>query len=93
MPNLFPPTTHPRPHPRFAADTAARGGILSIISVTKPQHGTATFSSTSLIYTPSATFAGLETFRYVVSNGKGGTAVDSVNVTVMGPVCLPLVVR
>lgn len=77
----------------LANDTDANGNPLTITSVSKPQHGTATFSGGSITHTPNPTFAGMDTFSYFVSNGVGGTAVGSVTITVRGPVYVPLVRR
>lgn len=66
-------------------DSAVNGGTLTIISVSKPQFGTATTDGTTVIYTPNAGFNGTDTFSYVVSDGKGGTSTGSVTVTVNGP--------
>ena len=63
-------------------DSDANGDTLTITSVSKPQHGVASTDGSSVSYTPSSTFVGADTFSYFVSDGKGGTAVGSVTVTV-----------
>ncbi len=66
-------------------DSAANGGTLTITAVGKPQFGTTTTDGKTVTYTPNATFVGNDSFSYFVSDGKGGTAASSVNMTVNGP--------
>jgi hypothetical protein len=66
-------------------DSAANGGKLTIISVGKPQFGTATTDGKTVTYTPNANFTGTDTFSYVISDGKGGTSTGSVAITVNAP--------
>ena len=47
----------------------------------------------TVTYTPNAGFGGVDTFSYVVGNGKGSTAVGSISVQVIGPLFLPMVKR
>ena len=74
-------------------DSATNGGTLTITSVSSPLHGTASTNGSTVTYTPSSNFAGVEVFNYFVSDGKGGTAVGSISVRVTGPVFLPLAKR
>lgn len=74
-------------------DTGPTGDTLTIISVSVPQHGSASISGNAIVYTPAAGFAGVDRFSYAVSNGKGSTAVGSVSVRVIGPMFLPLIQR
>ncbi|REJ70672.1 MAG: peptidylprolyl isomerase, partial [Planctomycetota bacterium] len=58
---------------------------LTIIAVDPPSAGgTATIApgGTSIAYTPAASFAGLETIRYTVDDGRGGQARGQVTVVV-----------
>ena len=66
-------------------DSAVNGGTLTILSVSKPQFGTATTDGKTVTYTPNAGFSGTDTFSYVVSDGKGGISTGFVTVTVNGP--------
>ena len=66
-------------------DSAVNGGTLTIISVSKPQFGTATTDGKTVTYTPNAGFVGTDTFSYVISDGKGGTTTGSVSITVNEP--------
>jgi hypothetical protein len=69
----------------LANDSDADGDALTITSVSKPQFGAATTNGQTVTYTPNANFIGNDTFSYVVSDGKGGTATGSVSITVNGP--------
>ncbi|MFI5932568.1 Ig-like domain-containing protein [Actinoplanes sp. NPDC051494] len=63
-------------------DTDANGDTLSVTAVTQPASGTVTFTATSVTYVPTASFAGVATFGYTVSDGRGGTATGQIRVTV-----------
>lgn len=65
-------------------DTDANGDALTVLSVSKPQFGTATTDGQHVTYTPNATFVGEDHFTYLVSDGKGAQAAGSVTVTVNG---------
>ena len=47
----------------------------------------------TVTYTPNAGFGGVDTFSYVVGNGKSSTAVGSISVQVIGSLFLPMVKR
>ena len=66
----------------LANDRAADGGTLTVLSVGKPQFGTATTDGRTVTYTPNADFTGVDSFGYVVGDGKGGEAAGFVTVTV-----------
>lgn len=69
----------------LANDTDADGDTLSINSLGIPDSGgsvIAANNSTEVEYTPSADFAGTETFTYIVSDGNGGTESATVSVVV-----------
>jgi len=74
-------------------DAGPSGDTLSIASVSLPQNGTASISGAGIIYTPNSTFSGVDTFSYVLSNGKGDSATGSVNVRVIEPIWLPALER
>ncbi len=63
-------------------DTDADKDSLSIDSVTSPSNGTAQISSGEIEYTPTGDYNGSDAFTYTVSDGNGGTATGTVNVTV-----------
>ena len=69
--------------PVLANDTDVDGGPLSVVSVTQPDHGTATINAGGTInYQPAANYNGPDSFSYTVSDGKGGSATAVVSVTV-----------
>lgn len=53
-------------------------------TVTAPAHGTATVTGSTAKYTPAAGYVGADSFTYKVADGKGGTASNTVSVTVTG---------
>ena len=69
----------------LANDTDGDNDTLTVTSVTQPTHGSATFTATGVTYTPQAGYSGPDSFTYTVSDGKGGTAIGTVNVTVNTP--------
>src|SRR6266545_3248106 len=54
----------------LANDTDPDGNPLTITAVTQGTHGTVTISGTTMTYTPAATFAGLDSFTYTISDGR-----------------------
>ncbi len=60
------------------------GDSLTITTVTQGQHGTVTIAADgkSLTYSPSANFAGQDSFVYAISDGRGGSDFASVDVMV-----------
>jgi hypothetical protein len=69
----------------LANDTDKDGDTLSISSfdATSANGGTVTKdASGNLVYTPKAGFTGTDTFKYTVSDGKGGTSTATATVTV-----------
>ncbi|AGL21292.1 Ig-like domain-containing protein [Actinoplanes sp. N902-109] len=76
----------------LANDTDVNTGQkLTISTVGKPAHGTATIVDGKVRYVPDPGWTGTDTFTYVVSDGNGGTATGTVSVVVTGdaPVALP----
>jgi hypothetical protein len=70
-------------------DTDTDGGTISLVSFTQPLlGGVVTQSGNQLVYTPALGVTGLATFTYVISDGQGGTATGTVNVTVNGATCV-----
>ncbi len=64
-------------------DTDPDGDTLTVTGKTNGTHGTVSCTSGGLCsYTPNANFNGTDSFTYTVSDGKGGSATGTVNVTV-----------
>ncbi|MBK1810396.1 tandem-95 repeat protein [Clostridium sp. YIM B02505] len=64
-------------------DSDVDGDLLTITSVTNPEHGTAVVNEDGTIsYTPDANYNGADSFTYTVSDGHGGTNTATVNITV-----------
>ncbi len=67
----------------LANDTDANNDSLSLTGVGSPTHGVATLNGNGTItYTPFANYYGSDSFTYAISDGHGGTATGTVNVTV-----------
>ena len=66
-----------------ANDTDVDGDAVSVSSVTQGAHGAVSDNGDgTLTYTPAANYHGADAFTYTVSDGHGGTAAATVNVTV-----------
>lgn len=63
-------------------DTDPEGDALTVTGKTNGAHGTVTFTSTSLTYTPASGYFGTDTFTYTVSDGQGNTAIGHVTASV-----------
>jgi hypothetical protein len=60
---------------------------VTLTSFTQSQNGVVSVNTAGTpTYTPNAGFTGLDSFTYLVSDGRGGTATGSVTVTVSAPV-------
>lgn len=55
---------------------------LTVGSVTQPSHGTVTFVSNSVTYTPAPNFSGMDTFTYQATDGTNSSNSATVTVTV-----------
>ena len=58
------------------------GETLSVTSITQPSHGTTSLNNGVVSYAPAANYFGPDAFNYSISDGNGGTASATVNVTV-----------
>ena len=64
-------------------DTDPDGGVLTIASVTQPNHGRVAIVNNKVVYTPdSSGYAGTVTFTYTVSDGQGGLTTETVTLNV-----------
>jgi hypothetical protein len=66
----------------LANDNDIDGDSLSVTNVTQPSHGTVTYTSDYVFYTPDANYNGADQFTYTISDGNGGTDSANVYVTV-----------
>ena len=68
----------------LANDSDVDGGTLSIASVSNENNGTVVFNEDegTITFTPTENFNGDASFEYSLSDGQGGTATGTVNVTV-----------
>lgn len=66
-------------------DTDPGGDAFTITAVSVPSHGAASFSSTSVTYSPAASYIGSDAFTYTITDTDGGSATATVNVVVQGP--------
>ncbi|OSJ19067.1 hypothetical protein BST63_04020 [Bradyrhizobium canariense] len=71
----------------LANDTDPNGDALTITSVSGAVNGTASFNAQNhtVTFTAANDFTGPTSFNYSISDGRGGTASASVNVTVHAP--------
>ncbi len=75
----------------LANDTDPDGDALTVTAAGPAGRGMATVNpgGGSVLYTPTANLCGVDTFPYTISDGRGGTAVGSVTVTVACPANTP----
>jgi outer membrane protein OmpA-like peptidoglycan-associated protein len=66
----------------LANDSDPDNDTLTITAVSTPMHGSAEIGAGGVSYTPAAGYSGSDSFTYTISDGRGGTATASVNVTV-----------
>jgi hypothetical protein len=68
-----------------ANDSDPDGDPLTITGVGTPSHGAATYTGTSVTYTPNSGYYGSDSFTYTISDGRGGTASATITVSVATP--------
>jgi uncharacterized repeat protein (TIGR01451 family) len=65
-------------------DSDPDGDVFFLAGFTNPGHGTVSCTAAgACTYVPAANFNGADQFTYTVSDGRGGTAVGTVDVTVV----------
>lgn len=69
----------------LANDSDLDADSLTITGVSRPYAGTATVSGDTIVYQPLSTYVGVDSFTYVVSDGRGGSAGATVSVQVQDP--------
>ena len=67
----------------LANDYDPDGDNLTIISVTQPLHGASSQNGSHVSYMPLASYTGSDSFKYNISDGKGGNANATVFITVI----------
>ena len=68
-------------------DTLSINVVNGAAVISTPSNGTSALkagSTTEITYTPNANYHGSDSFTYEVSDGNGGTAIGTVNVTIKG---------
>src|SRR5205085_2085364 len=64
-------------------DSDPEGDTLTVSGVSTPAHGSATANADGTItYTPALNYNGADSFTYTISDGHGGTATGTVDVTI-----------
>jgi hypothetical protein len=64
-------------------DSDPNGDPMTVVAVSQPvTGGTATFTASSVTFTPAAGFFGIATFEYTVADTRGGQSNGAVTVTV-----------
>lgn len=66
----------------LANDTDPDGDSLTVTGATGASHGTTSVVGNKVVYTPTNGYFGSDSFTYTISDGHGGTASATVNVTV-----------
>lgn len=66
----------------LANDSDIEGDTLTLSAVGTPGNGTAAISGTDVVYTPTASFVGTDSFSYTVDDGNGGNDTATITVTV-----------
>ena len=66
----------------YGNDFDPDGDSFSVVDVTNPAHGTAFNGSTTIYYTPTIGFSGVETMTYTIEDSTGLTATGTVTVWV-----------
>lgn len=69
----------------FANDTDPDGDPLALTGGTSASRGTVSFAGSIATYTPDPGFSGLDSFLYVVTDGRGGSTSATVRITVTSP--------
>jgi len=63
-------------------DSDVDGDTINVTSTTNPSNGTINVVGNSITYTPDVNFDGSDAFTYTISDGAGGTATATVNITI-----------
>lgn len=71
--------------PVLANDTDQDGDVITLIDVNPGAAGSTEIVRNAILYTPSLAFAGSDTFTYKISDGNGGTADGTVQISYAFP--------
>ncbi|WP_094985636.1 retention module-containing protein [Cellvibrio mixtus] len=80
------------PSQLLANDTDVDGNPLTIITIQSAVNGTLNVVGGNIVFTPAADYSGPASFRYTISDGKGGFSTGTVHITV-NPVNDPTVMK
>lgn len=67
----------------LANDSDPEGDTLTVASVGDAANGATTANGSSVTYTPNANYSGADSFTYTISDGFGGSATATVDVSIM----------
>jgi len=76
----------------LSSDSDPNGLRLSLTSIntpTAPAHGTATFSGSSITYTPASGYSGADSFSYTITNTANISSTGLINMTVQAAASPP----
>jgi VCBS repeat-containing protein len=66
----------------LANDIDPEGDDMNVTGITQPSHGTATYDSDYVYYTPNSDYNGADSFTYTIHDGEGGSDTATINMTV-----------
>jgi hypothetical protein len=64
-------------------DVDPNGDLLSVLAVGQPPNGLVTFTNRLVTFQPVQDFNGTNSFSYIVSDGRGGSATSTVSIVVL----------
>jgi len=66
-------------------DSDPENGAIQLLSVTSPQHGTASINGSMISYTPNPAYTGADSFSYTIEDEFGAQATAQVSITIETP--------
>ncbi|NND44824.1 MAG: tandem-95 repeat protein [Xanthomonadales bacterium] len=73
-------------------DSDPEDDAIELVSVTTPQHGTASLSGDQVSYTPNPGYTGTDSFSYTIRDALGAEATAQVDITIRAPNQPPIAV-